>query len=158
MQAQDFPKITLAAARVNAGMSQQEAAKALGISVATLQNYESGKTIPQWSTVQKIEDVYKFPVDYIFFVKKFALSELPFCFLAGKIIIPHTPSHSPYFKEVNRMDKTLGKSSGKITIDVHLNGLDEQLAKAHELVETIRKARSLADDLAHAMENLEAEV
>ena len=66
MQAQDFPKITLAAARVNAGMSQQEAAKALGISVATLQNYESGKTIPQWSTVQKIEDVYKFPADYIF--------------------------------------------------------------------------------------------
>lgn len=56
------------------------------------------------------------------------------------------------------MDKPLGKSSGEITIDVHLNGLDEQLAKAKELVDTIKKARSLADDLAHAMENLEAEV
>ena len=32
------------------------------------------------------------------------------------------------------MDKPLGKSSGEITIDVHLNGLDEQLAKAYELV------------------------
>ena len=64
MQMQKFPKITLAAARVNAG--QQEAAKALGVSVATLQNYESGKTVPQWGTVQKIEAVYNFPADFIF--------------------------------------------------------------------------------------------
>lgn len=56
------------------------------------------------------------------------------------------------------MDKPLGKSSGEITIYVHLNGLDEQLSKAKELVDTIKKARSLADDLAQAMENLEAEV
>ncbi|MFR2614039.1 MAG: helix-turn-helix domain-containing protein, partial [Subdoligranulum sp.] len=53
MQTQKFPKISLAAARVNAGLNQQEAAKALGVSVATLQNYESGKTVPQWGTVQK---------------------------------------------------------------------------------------------------------
>ena len=67
MQTQKFPKISLAAARVNAGLSQQEAAQALGVSVATLQNYESGKTVPQWGTVQKIENVYNFPVDSIFF-------------------------------------------------------------------------------------------
>jgi DNA-binding XRE family transcriptional regulator len=66
MQTQKFPKISLAAARVNAGLNQQEAAKALGVSVATLQNYESGKTVPQWGTVQKIERVYKFPADFIF--------------------------------------------------------------------------------------------
>ena len=66
MQMQKFPKITLAAARVNAGLSQQDAAKALGVSVATLQNYESGKTVPQWGTVQKIETVYNFPADFIF--------------------------------------------------------------------------------------------
>ena len=66
MQTQKFPKISLAAARVNAGLNQQEAAKALGGSVATLQNYESGKTVPQWGTVQKIERVYKFPADFIF--------------------------------------------------------------------------------------------
>ena len=65
MQTQKFPKISLAAARVNAGL-KQEAAKALGVSVATLQNYESGKTVPQWGTVQKIERVYKFPADFIF--------------------------------------------------------------------------------------------
>lgn len=56
------------------------------------------------------------------------------------------------------MDKPLGKTSGEIIIDVKLNGLNEQLDKARELVDTIKKARSLADDLAHAMENLEAEV
>lgn len=61
-------------------------------------------------------------------------------------------------KEVNRMDKTLGKSSGKITIDVHLNGLDEQLTTAHELVETIEKARSLADDLAKGINSIELEL
>lgn len=37
------------------------------------------------------------------------------------------------------MDKPLGKSSGEITIDVHLNGLDEQLARAQELVDTIKR-------------------
>ncbi len=34
MPIQPYPKITLAAARVNAGLNQQDAAKALGISVA----------------------------------------------------------------------------------------------------------------------------
>ena len=56
------------------------------------------------------------------------------------------------------MDKPLEKSSGEITIDVHLNGLEEQLARAQELVDTIKKARSLADDLAQAMKHLGAEV
>ena len=55
------------------------------------------------------------------------------------------------------MDKPLGKSSGEITIDVHLDGLDEQLAKAYELVETIEKARSLADDLAKGIKSIELE-
>lgn len=53
------------------------------------------------------------------------------------------------------MDKPLGKKSGEITIDVHLNGLDEQLTKAHELVETIEKARSLTDDLAKGINSIQ---
>lgn len=56
------------------------------------------------------------------------------------------------------MDKPLSKASGEITIDVHLNGLDEQLAKAHELVETIEKARSLADDLAKGINSIELDM
>lgn len=60
------PKITLEAARVNAHLTQKEAAKALKISVATLQNYESGRTTPDWCVVRKIEELYQYPIDYIF--------------------------------------------------------------------------------------------
>lgn len=62
-----LPQISLKAARVNANLSQQEAAKLLGISKATLQNYESGNTVPDILMSRKIEDVYNFPSDYIFF-------------------------------------------------------------------------------------------
>ena len=61
-----IPKISLEAARVNARFTQKDAAKALGISVATLRNYESGKTTPDWNLVRRIEELYKYPVDYIF--------------------------------------------------------------------------------------------
>ena len=59
-------KITLAAARVNAGLSQKDAAKLIGVSPATLRNYESGKTSPGWGVVRKIEKVYGMSIDYIF--------------------------------------------------------------------------------------------
>ena len=51
-----------------------------------------------------------------------------------------------------------GEQDGEITIDVHLNGLDKQLSKAYELVETIEKARSLADDLAKGVNSIELEL
>lgn len=63
----NVPKITLAAARVNAGYSQEEASKELNISKSTIQNYESGASVPSWDMVKKIEALYKFPSDYIFF-------------------------------------------------------------------------------------------
>jgi transcriptional regulator with XRE-family HTH domain len=69
-----YPRITLKAARVNAGHSQREAAKLLGISPATLQNYEAGATVPDWDMVKKIETTYNFPSDYIFFGHNYALS------------------------------------------------------------------------------------
>lgn len=65
-------RITLRAARVNANLSQREAAKALGINVTTLQNYESGKTIPDWRTVKRIEEIYNFPADFIIFAQNSA--------------------------------------------------------------------------------------
>lgn len=67
---QNVPRISLKAARVNAGLLQNEAAKMLGISTATLQNYESGKTVPDILMSEKIEKVYQFPVDFIFFGTK----------------------------------------------------------------------------------------
>lgn len=70
----NYPMITLKAARVNAGYPQREAAKLLGISPATLQNYEAGVTVPDWNMVKKIETTYNFPSDYIFFGRNSALS------------------------------------------------------------------------------------
>lgn len=63
----EYPKITLAAARVNAGLTQKEAAQKLKISLKTLVNYESGANTPNWETVQRIGKLYNFPTDYIFF-------------------------------------------------------------------------------------------
>lgn len=67
MKKVEYPKITLKAARVNANLSQKDAANALGVNVSTLQNYEAGKTIPDWEMVKRIEEVYRFPIDYIIF-------------------------------------------------------------------------------------------
>ena len=63
-------RISMKAARVNANMTQKEAAKKIGISRVTLQNYESGKTIPTWEMAAKIAEVYNFPMENIFFGKK----------------------------------------------------------------------------------------
>ena len=68
-------KITLEAARVNSKLTQVEAAEKLGISAVTLRSYESGKSSPTWDTVQKMEVIYNWPADQIFFGNKFALSE-----------------------------------------------------------------------------------
>lgn len=56
-------KISLAAARVNAGLSQREAAKLLGITPGTLRNYEQGKQVPSWMTVKEMERIYGISAD-----------------------------------------------------------------------------------------------
>ena len=63
----DYPKITLRAARVNQKLSQKQAGEAIGVSRDTIQNYETGKTIPSWDKVQMIEKVYKISADYLIF-------------------------------------------------------------------------------------------
>lgn len=61
-----IPRISMKAARVNANLSQDEAAKSLGISKSTLQKYEAGTTIPDILMARKMEEVYAFPIDFIF--------------------------------------------------------------------------------------------
>lgn len=63
----EYPKISLAAARVNANLTQAEAADLIGVSRITLQSYETGKTVPTMTVCRKIETVYKFPISYIDF-------------------------------------------------------------------------------------------
>jgi len=50
--------ITLKAARVNAGMSQKEAAKELGIYPDTLSRYETGKAYPKVTLVFNMAKLY----------------------------------------------------------------------------------------------------
>lgn len=50
--------MTLKAARVNAGFTQKEAAKRLGISEDCLSKYERMITFPDVPTIQKIEQLY----------------------------------------------------------------------------------------------------
>lgn len=65
-------RISLKAARVNAGISQKMAAKHLNVSVSTLQNYECGKTIPNWGIVRLMEDMYHISADNLFFERNSA--------------------------------------------------------------------------------------
>lgn len=58
-------QITLAAARVNAGYKQIEAAKLLGVSEKTLGGYERGQTCIPGHVLQKAANLYKIPSDYI---------------------------------------------------------------------------------------------
>lgn len=60
------PKISLAAARVNACMNQRELAEYLGVDVSTITNWEKGKSEPNATQLRKISEVSKIPMDYIF--------------------------------------------------------------------------------------------
>ena len=60
-------KMSLKAARVNAGLSQKEAANALGISNKTLCSWENGKTFPDQPMIEKICRLYGITYDMIDF-------------------------------------------------------------------------------------------
>lgn len=51
-------KMTLKAARTNAGLSQKEAAEILGICDQTLSSYERGVSYPDVPLIEKLETLY----------------------------------------------------------------------------------------------------
>lgn len=53
-----MPKITLKAARTNAGLSQREAAKILNVSNKTLCNWEKGRTYPKQNKIEEMCQLY----------------------------------------------------------------------------------------------------
>ena len=66
-------KVTLKAARVNAGYTQKEAAELLDVSISTLKNWESGKSFPTQPMIEKICKLYSICYDAInFFASKSA--------------------------------------------------------------------------------------
>lgn len=63
-------QITLAAARVNAGMKQEDTARELRVSKKTVVNWEKGKVIPSFANMQALASLYKIPADNIFLPQK----------------------------------------------------------------------------------------
>lgn len=62
--------LTLKAARVNTGLTQQDAAREIGISECTLSNYERGRSFPDVPTIKKIEEVYGVSYSELIFLPK----------------------------------------------------------------------------------------
>ena len=56
-------KITLRAARVNAGLTQHEAAKRVHKSTMTIVNWEKGITTPSYADLILLSSIYGWPAD-----------------------------------------------------------------------------------------------
>ena len=58
-------KISLASARVNANMTQDEVAKEMHVSKNTIVNWEKGKVVPSLAVAEKLSRLYNIPLDNI---------------------------------------------------------------------------------------------
>lgn len=63
-------KISLAAARVNAKLTQLDVATKMHVSRQTVVNWENGKVIPKPAELEMMCRLYNFPVDNIFLPAK----------------------------------------------------------------------------------------
>ena len=69
--------ITLKAARVNAGLTQAQAAAKMGLTKAIISNWERGLSYPNVKHIQMIEQTYGIPyADIIFLPADYALSNI----------------------------------------------------------------------------------
>lgn len=59
-------QISLAAARVNAKLTQEEVAKEMKVSKNTVVNWEKGISEPTISQGLRLSEIYKMPLDNIF--------------------------------------------------------------------------------------------
>lgn len=63
-------QISLAAAKVNAGLTQEEVAKNMKISKNTLVNWEKGVSEPTVTQGLRLSELYNMPLDNIFLPSK----------------------------------------------------------------------------------------
>lgn len=66
----DVLQISLAAARVNANLTQEEAAKRMKIGKRTIINWEKGTVTPSFADVNLLSKIYNIPIDNIFLNNK----------------------------------------------------------------------------------------
>lgn len=64
-----MPRISLAAARVNAKLTQRELAEKLEVSQTTINNWENGVSEPSLSQLRKISELSGIPMDFLFVEK-----------------------------------------------------------------------------------------
>lgn len=62
-------KVSLEAARVNAGMTITQVAEKMNVSRNTIINWEKGRTRIPFTSLASLCDLYEFPIDYIFLPK-----------------------------------------------------------------------------------------
>lgn len=63
-------QISLAAARVNARLTQEEVAKRMKIGKRTIINWEKGAVIPSFADISLLSSIYGIPIDNIFLPEK----------------------------------------------------------------------------------------
>lgn len=63
-------QISLAAARVNAELTQAQVAKAMNVDRSTVRRWEKCEKIPNYDETQRLSALYKMPLDCISFGKK----------------------------------------------------------------------------------------
>lgn len=63
-------QISLAAARVNAGLTQEDVAKEMKVSKNTVVNWEKGLSEPTITQGRELSELYKMPLDNIFLPTK----------------------------------------------------------------------------------------
>lgn len=68
-------QISLAAARVNARMTQEDVAKEMHVSKNTVLNWEKGNVAPSFATLHALSILYGIPINNIFLPKTSTLSE-----------------------------------------------------------------------------------
>lgn len=61
-------QITLKAARMNAFLTQKEAAEKIGVTIDTIGNWERGKSFPNALQIKRIEEVYGVHYDNLIFL------------------------------------------------------------------------------------------
>ena len=59
-------QISLAAARVNARMTQEDVAKRMKTSKRTIINWEKGVAVPSFADLNMLSSIYGIPIDNIF--------------------------------------------------------------------------------------------
>lgn len=69
-------QISLASARVNAEMTQEEVAQAMSVSKTTIVNWEKGRIIPGIPELSMLCEIYKIPKDNIFLPEKSTKSRI----------------------------------------------------------------------------------